>query len=243
MVWVWMGEAPADEASIPEYRFLDADSGFHISRRDHVTIQANVRLVMNNLLDLSHAPLLHEGILGHEDSIRAEINTEQQDPYFFVVRRMRGVRPGALTDLQFRRDGQPIDVVLKMRWSAPCNPLNDSLSSEAGGSATEGAGLYGAHILTPVDDRTTLYHFAAARHGPPIEGDDELLETIKQKMSGLRRIAFAQQDEPMIEAQQRYLDRFPEARPVLFEVDAGPVRCNRPLDASIAAEAKVKAST
>lgn len=140
MVWVWMGEAPADEASIPEYRFLDADSGFHISRRDHVTIQANVRLVMNNLLDLSHAPLLHEGILGHEDSIRAEINTEQQDPYFFAVRRMRGVRPGALTDLQFRRDGQPIDVVLKMRWSAPCNPLNDSLSSEAGGSATEGGG-------------------------------------------------------------------------------------------------------
>ena len=61
-------------------------------------------------------------------------------------------------------------------------------------------------------------------------------------MSDLRRVAFEEQDEPMIEAQQRFMDRFPAARPVLLEIDAAPVRCNRILDNLIAEERARRAS-
>lgn len=239
MVWVWMGEQQPDEALIPDYSFLDEGSGYQISKRDNVTMKANFRLVMNNLLDLSHAPLLHEGILGHEDSIPAEIRVTQEGDYVYVERRMNSVRPGLLTDLLFKRDGKPIDTSVKMRWSAPCNLLNESMSWEAGGNPEEGAGLFGAHILTPVDEGTTRYHFAAARKGKPIVGDEELVASIKQQMSDLRRVAFEEQDEPMIEAQQRFLDVFPDAKPLLLEIDAAPVRCNRILDSLIARELAV----
>ena len=101
--------------------------------------------------------------------------------------------------------------------------------------------MLGAHILTPIGESKTMYHFAATRTGPPMEGDEGALDEVRRKMSELRRFAFEQQDEPIIEAQQRYLEKFPDARPVLFDIDAAPVRCNRIIDSLLHDEAAVAA--
>jgi vanillate O-demethylase monooxygenase subunit len=238
MVWVWMGTQEPDLALIPDYAFLDPESGFHVSRRDYLEMDASYRLVANNLLDLSHAPFLHDGILGFEDSVKADIDVKQEGRYVYVSRLKKNVRPAALPDLLYKGDGQPVDVQSTIRWSAPCHLLNDNMTYPPGGKPEDGAGLLGAHILTPVTPTRTLYHFAAARQGkaPAAPGADS--EEIKKQLSELRRIAFEEQDEPIIEGQQAFILEYPAAtaKPVLLEIDAGPVRCNRILDEMIELE-------
>src|SRR5690606_22107250 len=64
IVWVWMGEKEADALLIPDYSCLDQGSQV-ASKRDWLTMNANYRLVIDNLLDLSHVPFLHKGLLGN----------------------------------------------------------------------------------------------------------------------------------------------------------------------------------
>lgn len=242
MVWVWMGEQTPDPSLIPDYSFLDEDAGYVTSRRDYIEMDANYRLVANNLLDLSHAPYLHEGILGYEDSVKADISIWQDGPYVYVRRIKRNVRPAELPDLLYKQDGKNVDVLNTIRWSAPCHLLNDNLTFTPGEQPKDGAGLLGAHILTPISESRTRYHFAAARQGTyvaPVKSPEESA-IIQQKLSDLRRMAFEEQDEPIIAAQQALMARYPHhtASPVLLEIDAGPERCGRMLDEMIAAERK-----
>ena len=65
---------------------------------------------------------------------------------------------------------------------------------------------------------------------------DEGDEAFKARIAELRRHAFKEQDDPMLKAQQENIRRHPEVKPVLLEIDAGPVRCQRLLDSMIAAE-------
>jgi len=117
--------------------------------------------------------------------------------------------------------------------------LNDTGAYPPGGDPKEGAGVLGAHLLTPETDNTTHYHFVAARSGNILD-ENEDQEEFKEWLASARRHAFQQQDEPMIEAQFEMMQNFPEytARPVLLEIDAGPVRCNRILDELISRESE-----
>ena len=99
------------------------------------------------------------------------------------------------------------------------------------GDRSQGSGVLGAHLLTPETESTTLYHFSASRHGKVLDAHEDQA-AFKQWLADARKHAFQNQDEPMIEAQFRMLKSFPAATatPVLLEIDAGPMRCNRILD-------------
>jgi len=231
MVWVWMGDQPADPAAIPEYSFLDEGSGHDICRRDFIRVEANYRQVADNLLDLSHSPFLHDGVIGGAETIKADIRVEQDGTTVRVQRPKYNVRPTGLLDRVFRKDGERVDIWSTQRWTPPCYLLNDTGAYPPGGRKEDGAGVLGAHLLTPETETTTLYHFAAARQGVILDaGEDQ--EAFRAWLSDARRHAFETQDEPMVEAQFRMMRTYPEAtaRPVLLEIDAGPVRCNRILD-------------
>lgn len=45
------------------YECLDAGRPEHISTRNYMVIDADYRLIVDNLLDLSHVPFLHAGVL------------------------------------------------------------------------------------------------------------------------------------------------------------------------------------
>ncbi len=237
MVWIWMGPATPDESLIPEFRYLDAGSGYDVGRRDTLTMEANYRSIVDNLMDLSHAAYLHDGLLGNSDTAWAEIAVRQDGPYVHVVREMKNVRPPRLRDLLFKRDGAPVNMWQDIRWSAPGAVLNDVGTYAVGDDRANFSGQLGCHILTPETATTTHYFTAAARQGPlgaaPEEGD----EALKAQIAEMRRHAFKEQDDPMLKAQQENIRRHPGVRPVLLEIDAGPVRCQRILDSLMAAEA------
>ena len=241
LVWIWMGDAPPDESLIPEFGYLDSDSGYDVGRRDTLTMEVNFRAIVDNLMDLSHASFLHDGSLGNEDTIWADIQVRQEAQYVFVQRDMYNVRPPLLRDLLFKRDGELVNMWQSIRWSPPGAVLNDIGTYAPDADRKDFSGQLGCHILTPETADTTLYFTAAARQGPMSGAVEEGDEALKARIAEMRRHAFKEQDDPMMKAQQENIKRHPEVRPMLLEVDAGPVRCQRMLDALITAESKARA--
>jgi vanillate O-demethylase monooxygenase subunit len=231
VLWVWMGTDAPDESQIPDYSFMDEGAGYEVTRRDFLRINANYRMVADNLMDLSHSPFLHDGVIGGPETIKADIQVEQVGTSVKVHRPKHNVRPPGLLDRVYKQDGERVDIWSTIQWRAPCYILNDTGAYPPGGTREQGSGVLGAHLLTPETENTTLYHFAAARTGV-LHDPAEDQEAFRQWLSDARRHAFERQDEPMIEAQQRMREQYPEAtrRPMLFEIDAGPARCNRILN-------------
>lgn len=241
LVWIWMGDATPDENLIPDFSYLDADSGYDVGRRDTLTMQTNYRYIVDNLMDLSHASFLHDGVLGNADTIQADISVTQEGQSVTVQRDMNNVKPPLLRDLLFKRDGAPVNMWAKIRWTPPSAVLNDVGTYAPGGERKNFSGQLGCHILTPQTATSTLYHTAAARQGPVTSVTAENLEdreAFKLRIAELRRFAFQEQDDPMLRAQQENIRRHPDVKPMLLEIDGGPVRCQRILDGLIAAEQK-----
>ena len=75
-IWVWMGDKAADESAVPDFSVMDNVPELHTTKRDSIMIKANVELIIDNLLDLSHTSFLHEGLLGNADTVESEIVVE-----------------------------------------------------------------------------------------------------------------------------------------------------------------------
>ena len=239
LLWIWMGQGEPDESLIPDFSYLDADSPYDVGRRDTITMETNYRYIVDNLMDLSHASFLHDGVLGNAETIWAEIQVTQAGHSVTVQRDMYNVAPPLVRDLLFKRDGAPVNMWQKITWHPPGAVLNDVGTYAPDTERTAFSGQLGCHILTPSTADTTLYHTAAARQGPIAAIANEGDEAFKLRIAELRRFAFEEQDDPMLKAQQENIRRHPGVKPALLEVDAGPVRCQRILDGLIAAENKV----
>ena len=62
-VWIWMGDpARADAASVPDYHWNDDPEWKSVQGRFHVA--GDYRLIVDNLLDLSHVQFVHGATLG-----------------------------------------------------------------------------------------------------------------------------------------------------------------------------------
>ena len=230
LVWVWMGERAADPAQIPDLSVIDRSPPEHVTYRDVLDMDAHYEVVVDNLLDLSHTAFLHQGVLGNKSTVSAEIKVTQAGDSVTVSRWMPGVPAPGLFDMMFRRDGGVVDHWAEITWLAPSWLINDSGVTAPGASRSEGTGIFGLHLLTPVNERKTIYHFAAVRQNP-ISFPEEVRVDLMTKLKDLRRRAFTMEDEPMIEAQQRMIDKAGTGvRPVLLEIDAGAMRYRRVLE-------------
>ncbi len=67
LIWVCLGDAPAELPDIPQF----AESGYRVIPCGPYHIEAAAPRVVENFLDLSHPPILHDGYLG--DSAHAQI--------------------------------------------------------------------------------------------------------------------------------------------------------------------------
>lgn len=226
MLWIWMGDREADPQTIPDYRMLDADSGFSITK-GAVHIEANYILMGENLLDLSHVPFLHDGLIGSPQMVSTLPIVRDEGGALHVIREMPNVDVPSVFDMLYRQDGKTVDAWQNMAWMAPSCYLLDAGVKEPGGEREVMGWYYGIHLLTPETNSTTHYHFASAR--PPGSVSDPATD---EELARLRRIAFADQDKPIVDAQQRVIgDRsFWDLKPVLLAVDAGPVRMRRTIE-------------
>ncbi|MDH7799809.1 MULTISPECIES: aromatic ring-hydroxylating dioxygenase subunit alpha [unclassified Beijerinckia] len=231
LVWVWMGESAADPLTIPDFSLFDTADPATVSRKEWMRMKAHYYRIVENLLDLSHATVLHEGVLGNEEMIPAKVSVEQNGATLNVSRLNENVPPPQLYNLLFKRDDAPVDIWASILWHAPSNLLNDTGATSPGGKRADGTGVFGAHFLTPETETTTLYHFAAVRQNPRTWGEP-IDSELRALLSELRHEAFDVQDRVMIEGQQRNMDdpAIDKERPIFLEVDAGPTRFRRIMD-------------
>jgi phenylpropionate dioxygenase-like ring-hydroxylating dioxygenase large terminal subunit len=233
MLWVWMGDEPADETLIPDYSLLDASEDGLVRQTSTFTMKVNVELVSNNLMDLSHASFLHAGIIAVPEHADAEIRVTQDGRTVTSERWARDKPVPRVFDLLFRRDGRNVDFWNVMRWDPPSSFFLDVGCHAPGDTPADGAGYRGIHILTPETETSTHYHVGIVRRATA-EGDAE----IDAEITRLRAHAFQNQDAPLMEAMQDMLgvDELQRRRPVLLNIDGATVRMKRILDELLARE-------
>ena len=235
-LWIWMGDAElANPAAIPDFSCMDPETAY--LGECYLHVGANYQLETDNILDLSHIQFLHPGTLGSEAVQRGRSQMRQEDNTVWSLRQTENEE---LPEDGARQFGVPpgmrVDRWIDVRWNPPANMLLFAGAAPTGRPRSEAVGLQvvNPHLFTPETTRTTHYWFGVCM---PKTFGPEAAEIVKQVVLGLRE-PFANEDTPMLEAQQTSIADadFWSLRPVLLESDAAAVRVRRLLDGLIKAE-------
>ena len=228
-----MGDGAADESLIPDFSVLETAEPQHVTSLDYMKIVADYRLIIDNLLDQSHVPFLHAGLL--TGTVDAAVTVTQEGQRVTRTGWCYDVPVPSLFDMIFKADGKNVDSWTEMHWHPAGCMILDAGVRVPGASKESGSGYYGLHLLTPETSTSTHYHFGAVRFNAPPRSLEEDL-AIRDRLSEARRWVFAEQDAPILEAQQRRILNTTARRPALLAVDAGPVRVQRIIAALLAEE-------
>ena len=232
VVWIWMGDASlADPGSIPDVPYLkDSD----LYKTTHVKVPADYRydLLIDNLMDLSHAEYLHKGSFssGVFDKVTIEVK-EDGDRV-----RMRRILHDVPIPPFFRAIYDPgdsnVDHWQDLIWH-PSQMIEFEFGVVKTGEPWAGGALQKAnHIATPATGRSTHYFASLTREGDI--HNTELDEVLRQSQG----TTVANEDSPMLEAQQQMVGDLDisDYKPILLNVDVGAVRVRRVVDRLLKAE-------
>jgi len=224
MIWIWLGDSQkADPSTIPDFS-CNTDPRFR--RIDGVfEVKANYELVTDNVLDLTHAEFVHEGLLSSEAITISKLQTHQAGTTIWSNRWCPTGDASPAWKLAFDNYDKPVDQWLYMRWDAPAHLLLDVGLTPVGKSRREGIWLYGTDILTPKDAFTTYYFWGFARN---YRIDDLAVDEFWRASI---EAAFEGQDKPIIEAQQQMMGQrtVDDLGPVMIAADSAATRARRTL--------------
>lgn len=233
VVWIWMGDASADESLIPNFECMDP-SVFYVAKR-YLHARANYVLESDNILDLSHIQYLHPSTLGSSDVSQATTSVEQQGNTVWSYRQtISEIMPDFLYEAMGIPHGTLVDRWIDVRWDAPANMLLLAGAVPTGHSRAEGRETHLPHLFTPETESSSHYWFSFPI---PLAMGEQGKAIAEQQVSALNE-PFSTEDLPMLEAQQEAIGNadFWSLKPILLPGDAGAVRARRVLDKLIADE-------
>jgi vanillate O-demethylase monooxygenase subunit len=235
LLWIWMGDKPADLDMIPDYSCLDDRPELHVTEPGYIKVKVHYQLLVDNLLDLSHISFTHAGILGNADTATADPLVEQDGDVITVTRNSKDAETPGILQMMTPDGFERGDQWQAISWFPASNLRLQFGASRVGEPKESGTGYFALHFLTPETERTTHYHYTASRYN--VLTDDERNREIRALIYKMRTFAFAEQDVPVIEAQQVAIDQASEElTPALLSVDAGPTRYQKVLDRLLAEE-------
>tara|TARA_A100001391_G_scaffold119260_1_gene81161 strand:- start:7583 stop:8620 length:1038 start_codon:yes stop_codon:yes gene_type:complete len=234
-IWIWMGDTEkADRSLISGGDWLVSPD--YAVATGSLRIEANYQLVVDNLLDLTHAPYLHPTTLGGdpEDTVGngmdQKFSTDPDDTIHshYLARDV----PQPMPIFAPFWGPRPGDFRAEMRWQPASTLELDTYFSTPGGPKEDGVHIPTLHYLAPESETATRYYFAMGRNAA-IDDEDATRE-----MARMARTAFEQEDEPMIKACQDMMnttDLF-SLRPAILKTDIAGVQARRLLAKRIAAQ-------
>ena len=230
-VWIWMGDAErADPSTIVDYSLFGPGSNYTIAH-DYLRIEADYRLVIDNLMDLAHAEFIHRETVGSPGAHEVEQAEIVHDTDSITVKTLWPDLPPNGVNRPIWTESKHVDAWQDMTWRAPGNLYLDLGVNAPGKTRADGIHTPSAHILTPETDRSTHYFWCFARQFAP---DDPAVT------AGIRSVvnqAFGDEDRPILEAAQRRIDQTGIRLTNLTVGDAGSARVRRRIMQLIAAEA------
>jgi vanillate O-demethylase monooxygenase subunit len=225
LLWWWAGEATLANADlIPDYGALERahpDATF----RGYLPTQCHYELLVDNILDLTHADYLHAGTLGNGSLTRAKAQVTDLGGRSLNVAWIASGDPAPPAfGAHLRQPDAPTDQWTEVTWTAPGNMLLRVGATLQGEARSQGVDVLTLHLATPESGSSTHYWFWATR-------TFAVSAVENAHIRGFVEYAFAQQDKPMLEAQQRNLgdSDFWSMKPLLLASDAAAVRVRRKL--------------
>ena len=236
-VWVWPGDPGlADPALVPDLSWNDDPAWAGDGKR--IAVKCDYRLVLDNLMDLTHEAFVHGTSIGNRAVAEAPFVATHGDRTATVTRWMENVAPPPFWAGQIRHSrgySGPVDRWQVIRFEAPCTIAIDVGVAEAGSGAPQGdrsRGINGyvLNTITPETETSCHYFWAFARNY-----DLHEQRVTHEVREGVARIF--REDEIILEAQQRAIDADPTRAFHSLSIDAGALWARRLIDGLVAAEA------
>lgn len=231
IVWIWLGDRPADRAAIPDLGDRLASPAFaHVTGSMHVN--ANYELLADNLIDPSHGQFLHGSVLKRDGFFDAPHEIRQDGNTVSSERIIRNVDAPAAYAPYLPDPAARVDWFTRAQWDPPGIFRLDNGVTPLGQGREAGVRRCGVHLLTPETETSTHYFYAAVRN--------YLLDDPRADAASLQwqRTIFEEQDAPMLEAVQQMMGTsdFASLHPVLVAVDQPAMRIRATMRRLIADE-------
>jgi len=239
LIWIWMGEvALANPDLIPDYEqyAMGADYGTDGS---HMHVACNYQLLIDNLLDLSHAGFIHAGILGTEhfmNNLRV-VDTAVSDRQIIEKRIVEdGPAVPAFKAAANDFEGN-VDLWMDAQWDAVASYILDVGVTPTGKERDEGWRTWALHCMTPETATTTNYFWGVAHS---YRTND--VSVTKFWMEGLA-FAFSQDKDILEKTQQSMGEEWDvlAMNPVINEADRAAVMARRMLKKMLTEEKQSQA--
>ncbi|HEX8057569.1 MAG TPA: aromatic ring-hydroxylating dioxygenase subunit alpha [Novosphingobium sp.] len=222
-VWVWVGEAAkADPALIPHLWPCSAEGW--VFDGGYYPVAADYRLMIDNLMDLTHETYVHDGSIGQCEIVEAPLETQVSGDRVYVRRWMPGVEAPPFWRGALKQAG------LVDRWQI-CEFLLPSAVMIDVGVAPVGMGSsldshdHGVRgmvvdFMTPETETSHHYFWGMARNFDL--ADQGFTARFKRQQGGV-----FEEDRQILEAQQKAIAANPDLKLAAYRIDEGGVRARQ----------------
>lgn len=231
-IWVWMGNpTEADESKVPNLFWNDHPNWTGDGEVIHA--KCNYRLILDNLMDLTHETFIHGDSIGNDAVAEAPFEVTHNKESATVTRWMEDIEGPPFWMSQLGKKGR-VDRWQIVNFIAPSSITIDVGVAPTGTGAPEGdrsKGVNGfvVNTITPETDTTCHYFWAFCRNY-----DIKNVSRTHSLREGVIHI-FAQ-DEEILEAQQMAIEENPGREFYNLNIDGGAMWTRRIIDKLVAKE-------
>lgn len=243
-IWVWPGDAAmADAVEIHHLEWADNPEWAYGGGLYH--IKCDYRLMIDNLMDLTHEKYVHASSIGQRELDEAMPVTTTEGDQIVTSRFMENVDAPPFWRMALRgnnlADEVPVDRWQICRFTAPSHVMIEVGVAHAGQGGCHAEQKHKVSsivvdFITPETETSIWYFWGMARNFKPT--DDALTATIRDGQAKI----FAE-DLEVLEGQQANLLKYPDRRLLLLNIDAGGVQSRRILDRMMAQEREASDSS
>jgi len=231
LVWVWMGDPDkANDSLIPEFIWLSDPENWH-PVCGTITMGADYRLVVDNLLDLTHETFVHKNTIGNFSVAETPMTFRVEPPNVHIERVMRDIPAPPLFE-QVRGFTENIDRWQIIRFDPPSNIVIDARAVRTGtNDIDQGLRWHVINSITPESESSSRYFWSVSRC---FELENAEIDALLERQI----IATFEEDKAVLEVQQHLIETDdPGKRIYDINADAGAIAARRIVRDLIAAEA------
>ena len=238
LVWIWPGDpALADPAKMPDFHWNDGTDWVGEGGTFY-KLGCDYRLVIDNLMDLTHETYVHVGSIGDEAITGTPFEVSHTDHTATVTRWMINIDPPPFWAAQLGKPGTCRPVADHLFPGALRHRRRCRRRAPTGTGAPQGdrsQGVNGAFLaaITPETERTCHYFWNFVR---TFKKDDEQLTRDINRAHVNNGQGVYDQDMTVLEAQQKAIDKNPRMPFYNLNIDAGALWARRLIDRMLASE-------
>ncbi|WP_323985774.1 aromatic ring-hydroxylating dioxygenase subunit alpha [Pseudomonas canadensis] len=236
-IWVWPGDqAQADPALIHHLEWAVSDQWAYGGGL--FDIQCDYRLMIDNLMDLTHETYVHASSIGQKEIDEAPPVTTVDGDEVVTARHMENIMAPPFWRMALRgnnlADDVPVDRWQICRFTPPSHVLIEVGVAHAGKGGYNAAPEHKASsivvdFITPQTETSIWYFWGMARNFNP--HDEALTASIREGQGKI-----FSEDLEMLERQQQNLLSHPQRNLLKLNIDAGGVQSRKILERLIARE-------